>query len=64
MVSTNGGSCYSTDMFQRVEAVIREIQEEKMKEKIKQLEKLHKTANKTEWQNIYHSYYQNHETRR
>lgn len=53
MVSTNGGSCYSTDMFQRVEAVIREIQEEKMKEKIKQLEKLHKTANKTEWQNIY-----------
>ena len=53
MVSDNGGSCYTTEMFQEVESEIGEIQQTKIKEEFKRLGKSGKTVTKTEWQKIY-----------
>ncbi|XP_061079063.1 GTPase IMAP family member 9-like [Conger conger] len=53
MVSANGGSCYSNEMFQAVEAEICEIQKKTMKGKVEQFGKSGKPVTKTEWQKIY-----------
>ncbi|XP_036409349.1 immune-associated nucleotide-binding protein 9-like [Megalops cyprinoides] len=53
MVSENGGTCYTSEMFQEVEEAVNKIQEEKIKEKVEQLGEEYKRANKTEWQRIY-----------
>lgn len=48
MVPDNGGDCNGTEMYQDAEAAIVEVQEQKIKEKVKKLKKKsHKTVTKT-----------------
>ncbi|KAJ8251864.1 hypothetical protein GJAV_G00226270 [Gymnothorax javanicus] len=53
LVSVNGGSCYSSEAFQRVEVAISEIMKEKVSAKLMELEVLRQAKSKTEWQMIY-----------
>ncbi|KAL1279265.1 hypothetical protein QQF64_025938, partial [Cirrhinus molitorella] len=49
MVTENGGTHFTNDMFERTEKRIQKIQEQKLDEKVKQ----HKWLNETEWNKMY-----------
>ncbi|KAL1246667.1 hypothetical protein QQF64_034402 [Cirrhinus molitorella] len=49
MVTENGGTHFTNDMFERTEKHIQEIQKQKLDEKVKQ----HKWLNETEWNKMY-----------
>ncbi|XP_016323948.1 GTPase IMAP family member 8-like [Sinocyclocheilus anshuiensis] len=54
MVSENGGH-FTNDLFEGTEKCIREIQKQKMREKVEQLKQKQKQGILTEWQTIYWS---------
>ncbi|XP_016305878.1 GTPase IMAP family member 8-like [Sinocyclocheilus anshuiensis] len=55
MMEENGGTHFSSDMFDETEKCIQEIQKQKLDEKVKQHKQQKKRLTKTEWRKIYWS---------
>ncbi|XP_056308980.1 GTPase IMAP family member 8-like [Danio aesculapii] len=53
MVEENGGGHFSSEMFEEIQKRIEEIQNQKLKEKVKQFKQKGKKVTQTEWQKIY-----------
>ncbi|XP_056309036.1 GTPase IMAP family member 4-like [Danio aesculapii] len=53
MVEENGGAHFSSEMFEEIQKRIEEIQNQKLKEKVKQFKQKGKKVTQTEWQKIY-----------
>ncbi|XP_048041510.1 GTPase IMAP family member 7-like [Megalobrama amblycephala] len=53
MMEENGGTHFTSDMFDEAEKHIQEIQKNKLDEKMKQYKQEHKCLTKTEWKKIY-----------
>ncbi len=55
MVTENGGTHFTNDMFKETEKDIQEIQKQKLDEKVEQFKQETKQVNQSEWQKIYWS---------
>ncbi len=53
MVTENGGTHFTNDMFEETEKDIQEIQKQKLDEKVEQFKQETKQVNQSEWQKIY-----------
>ncbi len=53
MVTENGGTHFTNDMFKETEKDIQEIQKQKLDEKVEQFKQETKQVNQSEWQKIY-----------
>ncbi len=53
MVTENGGTHFTNDMFEETEKDIQEIQKQKLDEKVEQFKQENKQVNQSEWQKIY-----------
>lgn len=53
MVHDNAGTHYTDIIYRDVEKAIRNIQEQKLKEKVEQCQRRHPEASRTEWQKMY-----------
>ncbi len=55
MVTENGGTHFTNDMFEETEKDIQEIQKQKLDEKVKRFKQENKEVTQSEWQKIYWS---------
>ncbi len=53
MMEENGGTHFTSDMFDETEKCIQEIQKQKLDEKVKQFKQQNKRLTKTEWKKMY-----------
>ncbi len=53
MVTENGGTHFTSDMFEETEKDIQEIQKQKLDEKVEQFKQENKQVTQSEWQKIY-----------